>query len=93
MSNTKNRLTDLNDHLFAQIERLADEDLSGDLLEQEVRRGVAIVAVADQVLRLATLQVQAAKVISDHGGSDPVPHLPNFNARSSAPAVIEGRKQ
>lgn len=52
---TKNRLSDLNDHLFAQIERLSDEDPPTDKIEIEVKRGHAIVAVADQILRHATL--------------------------------------
>jgi len=75
----KNRLSDLNDHLFAQMERLADETLTPEQLDTEAKRGEAMVAVADQIIRNAALQVQAAKIASDYG-SDPVPYLP-------APAV------
>lgn len=71
----KNRLADLNDHLFAQIERLADEELTPEQIEQEAKRGGAIVAVADTIIRNAALQIQAAKIAFD-GGGDPVPYLP-----------------
>ena len=58
----KNRLSDLNNHLFAQIERLSDEDLTPEKIDQEAKRGEAIVAVADQIIRNASLQIQAAKL-------------------------------
>ncbi len=58
----KNKLSDLNDHLFAQIERLADEDLKGAELDREVQRGGAMVAVADQIIRGAGVQLAAAKL-------------------------------
>jgi hypothetical protein len=86
----KNKLSDLNDHLFAQIERLAQEELTAAQIETEVRRGNAIVAVADQILRHASLQVQAAKIMSDHG-NDPTRHLPALG--TNAARVIEGTKQ
>jgi len=63
---TKNKLSDLNDHLFAQIERLSDENLTAAEIEMEAKRGAAIVDVADQILRGAALKVQAAKILSDH---------------------------
>ena len=89
---TKNKLTDLNDHLFAQLERLSDEDLSGDKLDQEVKRGEAVVKVADQIVRNASVQLQAAKLVSDHG-FDPTPHLPEIVSKPSEMKVITGRRQ
>lgn len=71
----KNKLADLNDHLFAQLERLSDEDLTPERIEHEAKRSEAMVAVADQIVRNAALQIQAAKIAFD-GGADPVPYLP-----------------
>lgn len=74
MPKMKNSLSDLNNHLFAQLERLSDEDLTPEQLETEAKRGAAIVAVADQIVRNAGLKIQAAKILSDHG-LDPSKHL------------------
>lgn len=76
----KNRLSDLNNHLFAQLERLSDEDLTPEQIEQEATRGEAIVATADQIIKIAALQIQAAKLVADFG-SDPTPHLPQIEAK------------
>ncbi|WP_320176661.1 hypothetical protein [Roseovarius pacificus] len=64
---TKNKLSDLTDHLFAQIERLADENLSAEEIEKEVKRADAIVSVADQISSNADLQLKAAKLFAEHG--------------------------
>ncbi len=85
----KNSLADLNNHLFAQLERLSDEALTPEQIEIEVKRGTAVVAVADQIIRNASLKIQAAKILSDHG-IDPSAHLmldPNKNS-----LMIEGKK-
>lgn len=63
----KNRLGDLNDHLFAQLERLSDESLSEDQLEEEAKRADAIVAVSDQIVKNAGTQLAAAKLYALHG--------------------------
>lgn len=86
----KNRLSDLNNHLFAQLERLSDEGLSADQIEQEAKRGEAIVQVADTIIRNAALQIQAAKIAYE-GGADPVPYLPAPGV--AAAPVIEGKRQ
>lgn len=36
----KNTLGDLNNHLFAQLEKLGDDDLTGEELESELKRSV-----------------------------------------------------
>jgi hypothetical protein len=90
----KNRLSDLNDHLLAQLERLSEEGLSAEKLDTEIKRGNAVVAVADQILRHATLQVQAAKIISDHG-LDPTQHLPQIEKnvlQLHGPRALNGTK-
>lgn len=64
---SRNRLTDLNDHLFAQLERLGDESLSADQIEAEAKRADAIVALADQVTKNADTMLKAARLFADHG--------------------------
>lgn len=90
----KNKLSDLNNHLFAQLERLSDENLTPEQIEKESKRGEAIVAVADQIIRNATIQLSAAKIAAD-AGADPVPYLPGqaIEGTKPPPKVIEGRKQ
>lgn len=63
----KNKLSDLNDHLFAQIERLSDEDMTDEQVEREAKRADAIVSVADQVIKNADLQLKAATLLAGHG--------------------------
>jgi len=86
----KNTLADLNNHLFAQLERLSDEDLTAEQIEAETKRGTVIVAVADQIIRNVSLKIQAAKILSDHG-IDPSRHLMNLDA--SKPLMIEEKKR
>jgi len=63
----KNKLADLNDHLFAQLERLGDEDLTPEQIENEAKRADAIVSVAEQVIRNADLQLKAASLLASNG--------------------------
>lgn len=73
----KNKMTDLNDHLFAQLERLGDEDLTAEQIEREAKRGEAIVSVAEQVIRNAELQLRAATLLAANGYHIE-PHLANI---------------
>lgn len=63
----KNKLTDLNNHLFAQLERLSDEELTAEQISQEVERAEAVVSVSDQIVRNADLQLKAATLLANHG--------------------------
>jgi hypothetical protein len=59
----KNKLTDLNNHLFSQLERLNDESLTGDKLKEEIERGKAMAAIATQVVQTAKITVDAMKLM------------------------------
>lgn len=71
----KNRLSDLNNHLFAQLERLGDEGLDAEKIEEEVKRTQAMVSVANQITSNAELQLKAAKLFAEHGNGV-LQHLP-----------------
>lgn len=73
----KNRLGDLNDHLFAQLERLAEEGLDAETLERECKRAESIVALADQVTANAATQLAAARLWAQHGAAV-MPMLPRI---------------
>lgn len=58
----KNTLTDLNNHLFEVLERLADEDLSEEQMDREIARSEAITKVAQTVISNGELALRAMKV-------------------------------
>lgn len=68
-------LTQLNDMLFAQMERLAKDGMTAEQLDMEVRRAEAMVATADQITENAKVAVAAAKLYAEHGNAV-LTHLP-----------------
>lgn len=85
----KNKLSDLNNHLFAQLERLSDEDLSPEDIDREAKRGEAIVAVAEQIVRNADLQSKAAGLLANHGYYFEQ-HLASIAPNPQRPAISNG---
>ena len=61
----KNKLTDLNNHLFAQLERLSDEELKGEGLLEEINRSQAVTNVAKQIINNGQLVLHAHKAVTD----------------------------
>ena len=63
----KNSLMDLNNHLFAELERLGDEDLTPEQLDKEIDRADAISKVATQLINNASIMLDATKVQAEYG--------------------------
>lgn len=61
----RNKIADLNDHLFAQLERLNDETIKPEKMELEVKKAMAISKVASQIISSNKLVLDAAKLMGD----------------------------
>lgn len=66
----QNTLGDLNNHLFAQLERLGDEELKGEKLQEEMNRAKSIGYVAKQIIDNASLVLEAQKMMDDRMDAD-----------------------
>lgn len=73
----KNKLGSLDNHLFAALERLADESMTSEQIDAEVKRADAVVAVADQVIANADVKLKAAKLFYE-AGEKILPYLPQI---------------
>lgn len=71
----KNKLTDLNNHLFAQLERLGDEDITGDKLLEEIERAKAIAGVSKNILEIGSLTIRAAELMVEAGKDVNLPQM------------------
>ena len=63
----KTKLGDLDAHLFAALERLGDEAMDLKTIAAEVERAGAIIGVADQIVQVSKLKLEAAKLFAVHG--------------------------
>ena len=62
----RNTLGDLNNHLFMQLERLSDEDITGDKLKEEIGRSKAISNIAKEIIANADIVLQSKKFYSEY---------------------------
>lgn len=75
----QNTLGDLNNHLFAQLERLSDEDLKGDSLQEEITRSKAVSELATRIIANGSLVLQGKRLMDDR-----------MDANSKLPTMLEG---
>lgn len=61
-------LSELNKHLFAQLDRLSNDELKGDALKEEVSRAGAVNEICKSVIENANLQLQATKLVAEYRG-------------------------
>lgn len=80
---TKNKLSHLDDHLFAALERLGEENLSADQIDAESKRAEAVVKLADQVIENAKTKLVAAKLFGEHGPNI-LPMLPMISSKQES---------
>ncbi|WP_371374443.1 hypothetical protein [Sporomusa aerivorans] len=71
----QNRLSDLNNHLFMQLERLGDEELTGEKLAEEINRARAVTDVAQQIIANGTLVLKAKIAVDSVGKANPIPPM------------------
>jgi len=63
----KNKLIDLNNHLFEQLERLNDDDLTDEQLEKEIKRSKAMTSVGKVIVDNARVALDAIKTKEEYG--------------------------
>ena len=76
----KNTLTDLNNHLFEQLERLNDDELDDAQLEKELKRAEGMTKVATQIIQNAELAYKTMVHMAEYGYAD---------SKGSVPEMLE----
>lgn len=63
----KNRLTDLNDHLFTALERVNNEDLTSEELREEINRARSVANLGREIVQNARVVLDGEKYKKEYG--------------------------
>lgn len=66
----QNTLTDLNNHLFAQLERLSDEELKEETLQEEIGRAKAVSDIASTIIANGGLVLKAKTFLHEYAAGE-----------------------
>ena len=58
-------MTDLNNHLFSQLEKLLDPDLSDDELKKEIARAGAVSSIAANIIQNVNTAIKAMSMFEN----------------------------
>ena len=72
---TKNKLSDLNNHLFEQLERLNDDELTGERLQEERERAKTMATIAQTIINNGELALKAVKHYEEYGKKEDMPDI------------------
>lgn len=75
----KNTLLDLNNHLFEQLERLTDDELTDEQIEREIKKTDAVVKIADKIIESGQLAFRTMQHMDEYGYG---------NANRSVPTML-----
>lgn len=78
----KNTLGDLNTYLFEQLDRLSNDDLKGEALQEEITRAKAINDVATRIISNANVVLNAKKAVDDF--------YEEYGVEGKLPKMLEG---
>lgn len=78
---TKNTLSDLNNHLFEQLERVNDNELTDDELKKEIIRSKAVSGLAKSIIENGALVLEAHKINENR-----------LDADNNIPKMLKGDK-
>ena len=87
----KNKLPDLQNHLFEMIEKLNDDKLVGEALDQEIKRALAINEMAKTAVANGALMVKAADTLYGLPVSEQLPLIPPSPAET--PHILSGNRK
>ncbi|MFJ1330242.1 hypothetical protein [Capnocytophaga canimorsus] len=59
----RNKISDLKDHLFAQLERLNDENLTAEQMQTELEKAKAMEGIAKQIIDTEKLTNDRAEIL------------------------------
>ncbi len=81
----KNQLADLNNHLFTQLERLNDEELTGDKLRTEIERSKAVAILAQNIIGNARVVLDAHIAVKEYGLGATLPLIGTVQENAKGP--------
>ena len=80
----KNTLQDLNNHLFEQLERLNDEELTDEELDRELKRAEGMTKIATQIIENGELAFKTMAHMDEYGYN---------HGHQQVPVMLEARTQ